>query len=102
MGYTASYDADVVARVIGEWASCPGRRASWAGLSVIYHGFCGTARGSACPACRLAMPRGFMDELKAVKSAYDIGQIRRAARMQDEIFAKVVAHERAPACTTTT
>ena len=86
--YTADYDADLIAREIRKAGF---KTIALVGASMMYHGF----------ASRLAQQLGgvayaefteTLDIIKAVKSAEDIGWIRKAALMQDEIFAKVLAH----------
>jgi Xaa-Pro aminopeptidase len=86
--YCADYDADLIAKEI---KGSGYKTISLVGSSMMYHGF----------ASRLLHQLGGMqyaeftetlDVIKAVKSAEDIGWIRKAAAMQDEIFAKVLAH----------
>ena len=88
IGYTRDYDAELAAGVIRQAGY---RRVGLVGGFMMYHGF----------ASRLVALLGevvledatdFVDQIKAIKSEWDIGEIRRAAQMQDEIFAKVCTH----------
>ena len=86
--YCADYDADLIAR---EVLKSGFKTIALPGASMMYHGFASRLQQQ-LGAIHHADITDALDDLKAVKSEEDIGWIRKAALMQDEIFGKVLAH----------
>jgi Xaa-Pro aminopeptidase len=88
ISYTQGYDAELAAREIRQAGY---RTVGVVGGFMMYHGFA-SRLGELLAGVRLVDSTEAVDDIKAVKSAEDIKWIRRAAAMQDEIFAKVRAY----------
>lgn len=90
VAYTGTYDADIVAKAVQKGGY---RTVGLVGANSAYHGFMARLKET-LGAVRVIDATDAIDRLKAVKSDYDIGALRRAAAMQDEIFARVKTHIR--------
>jgi Xaa-Pro aminopeptidase len=86
--YTRFYDAELAAKAI---KGAGYRRLGLVGGFMMYHGFASRLL-ELISGTQVEDATGMLDEIKAVKSEWDIGEIRRAAEMQDEIFARVCKH----------
>ena len=83
--YTGGQDAELIAREIRR-AGC--RTVGLVGTVGMYHGFCGPLK-EALSGVSVRDSTDAIDRIKAVKSAEEIGLIRRAAAMQDETIAAI-------------
>jgi len=90
IGYTIPYDAELVARELKHGGF---RKVGLVAPNNMYFGF-GSAVRERLGNGALADATGIVDPIKAVKSAEEIGFIRRTAAMQDEILAEVRGHVR--------
>ncbi|HTP83184.1 MAG TPA: M24 family metallopeptidase [Alphaproteobacteria bacterium] len=90
VGYTAAYEPDIVVREIKKAGF---RAVGLVGATSAYHGF-GQRLTDGLAGIRLVDATDPIDPIRAVKSPDEIGLIRRAAVMQDEIFRKVRDHIR--------
>jgi len=86
IAYTDGYQAE---RVLEDLKRRDYRRIGLVGAGAMPHGF--VARIEQGLPAEFVDATDFIDRLKAIKSAEEIALIRRCARMQDEIFAKVAA-----------
>ncbi len=88
--YTARYDAELMAN---ELRRSGYRKVGLVGPNGMYHGF---AQGlkDLLPGITWADATDLIDELKAIKSAEEIGLIRAAAAIQDEVMAHLLDHIR--------
>lgn len=90
IGYTIPYDAELVARELKRSGS---RKVGLVAPNNMYFGF-GAALKERLGNAALEDASGLVDPIKAVKSAEEIGFIRRTAAMQDEILAEIRGHIR--------
>jgi hypothetical protein len=90
VSYTWEYDADLIAQAIKRAGY---RTVGIVGPDMMYYGFLSRLR-TLLSAVDFADPTEAIDVIKADKSEDDIGWIRKAAEMQDEIFAKARAFAR--------
>jgi Xaa-Pro aminopeptidase len=90
VGYTAAYEPDIVAREIRQTGF---RSVGLVGSNSMYHGFAAHLK-EAMAGSRLIEASALVDPIRAVKSPVEIGLIRQAAAMQDEVFVKVRDHIR--------
>jgi Xaa-Pro aminopeptidase len=90
VSYTWEYDADLIARAIKHAGY---RTVGIVGPDMMYYGFLSRLR-TLLSAVDFADPTEAIDLIKADKSEDDIVWIRKAAEMQDEIFAKARAFAR--------
>lgn len=86
--YCADFDADLVA---GEIKKSGFKTIALIGAQMMNHGFARRLLQQ-LSGVHYADITEALDLIKAVKSAEDIGWIRKVAAMQDEIFSKVLAH----------
>ena len=86
--YTRTYDAEVVAEVLGRRAY---RKIGLVGAVGIPHGFVSYLEKALSDA-EIFDETEFVDRVKAVKSDEEITLIRKAAAMQDAVFAKVLTY----------
>jgi Xaa-Pro aminopeptidase len=86
--FTRTYDAEVVAEVLGRRAY---RKIGLVGAVGIPHGFVSYLEKALSDA-EIFDETEFVDRVKAVKSDEEITLIRKAAAMQDAVFAKVLTY----------
>jgi Xaa-Pro aminopeptidase len=87
--YTGDYDAKIALEVLRE-RGC--KTVGIVGGAGMPHGFIAEVEEAIKGSSAVLEATEFVDHLKAVKSPEEIKLIRAAAEMQDEIFAKVLAH----------
>ncbi len=85
VGYTASYDADLV---LQELESSGARRVGLVAPAAMYHGF-GRALENGLKARECIDFTDAVDRIKAIKSAEERACIRQVAAMQDEVMRRV-------------
>jgi Xaa-Pro aminopeptidase len=90
IAYTIPYDAELIARELKR-SGC--RKLGVVALNNMYFGF-GAALMERLGTPALEDASAIVDPIKAVKSAEEIGFIRRTAAMQDELLAEVRGHIR--------
>ena len=90
IGYSSGYDAEIAAREIRKSGF---RTVGLVGAFGWYHGF-GARLRELLAGVTLVDATETVDRLKAVKSAEDIGFLRRCAAMQDEVMLKIRDHIR--------
>jgi Xaa-Pro aminopeptidase len=83
--YLAHFDADIVA---GEIRKAGIRTLGRVGMSAMYHGF-SRRLDELLPGMICVDATDMIDEIKAIKSAEEIGLIRQTAALQDAIMAKL-------------
>lgn len=88
IGYTGGYDAQIIAREL-RGSGC--RRIGMVGPTGMYHGFASGLK-DLLSGTALIDATDLVDPIKAVKSAEEIGWIRRAAAMQDDIMERIAAY----------
>ncbi|HKY82920.1 MAG TPA: M24 family metallopeptidase, partial [Sphingobium sp.] len=79
--YTMHYDADIMVEELERGGY---RSVAWVSPQSMYYGFASAL--SQRLGGKIADITDFVDEVKAVKSPFEIGMLRAAARMQDEIL----------------
>jgi Xaa-Pro aminopeptidase len=87
VGYTGTYDADLVA---AEVRALGARRVGFVAPAAMYHSF-GERCRKQLKDLQIVDATDMIDELKAIKSAEERGLIRQVAAMQDEVMARVRA-----------
>jgi Xaa-Pro aminopeptidase len=85
--YTQTYDAQVVAEVLGHRGY---RKIGFVGAAGMPNGFVSHLTESLSSA-EISDETEFLDRAKAIKSDEEITLIRKAARMQDAVFSKVLS-----------
>jgi Xaa-Pro aminopeptidase len=90
VAYTHGYDADLAA---GALARRGHATIGLVGKGALPHGFVARLE-AALPGATFVDATEFVDRLKAIKSEEEIALIRRAAEMQDTVFAAVLKHIR--------
>jgi Xaa-Pro aminopeptidase len=88
VNYTRSYDAEAVSEVLSRRRY---RRIGLVAAAGMPHGFVAHLEQTQ-PGAKLSDETDFIDRVKAVKSQEEIALIRKAAEMQDMVFAKVLSH----------
>jgi Xaa-Pro aminopeptidase len=86
--YTQTYDAEVVSEVLGRRGY---RRIGFVGAAGMPNGFVSHLAKS-LSGVEISDETEFIDRVKAIKSEEEIALIRKAARMQDAVFSKVLSH----------
>ncbi len=86
--YTRAYDAEAVAEVLSRRRY---RKIGLVGAVGMPHGFVAYLE-KALSSAEICDDTEFIDHAKAVKSDEEIALIRKAAEMQDAVFAKVLSH----------
>jgi Xaa-Pro aminopeptidase len=86
--YTRTYDAEAIADVVNRRGY---RKVGLVGAVGMPHGFV-TYLENALSAAEISDETEFIDHAKAIKSDEEIALIRKAALMQDAVFAKVLSH----------
>jgi Xaa-Pro aminopeptidase len=86
--YTQTYDAEVVSGVLGRRGY---RRIGFVGATGMPNGFVSHLTKS-LSGVEISDETEFVDRAKAIKSKDEIALIKRAARMQDAVFSKVLSH----------
>ena len=86
--YTRTYDAQAVADVVSRRGYCKVALVAAVGMP---HGFVAYLQ-RVLSGAEISDETEFIDHAKAVKSAEEIALIRKAAEMQDAVFAKVLSH----------
>lgn len=89
-GYTGGYDAEIAAREIGKSGY---RTVALVGPAAMYYTF-GARLKELLKGVAITDATDEIDRLRAIKSAEEIGFIRRVGAMQDEVIAKVREHIR--------
>ena len=87
VAYTDEYQAELVA---AELARQGYRTIGWVGSGAMPHKFVARIERDLAGKAKFVDATEFVDRLKAIKSEEEKELIRRAARMQDEIFARVL------------
>ncbi len=82
--YTAEYEADIVCKLITDWGY---KRLGIAGAKGMPHGFMSRIEKLGC---ELVDVTDAIDEMKALKSPYELEQVRAIAAMQDEVFVQMI------------
>lgn len=85
--YTQAYEAEIAAEVIKRrgW-----RKLALAGSGSMPFGFLSALREMLGERVQFSDETQFLDQCKAIKSAEEIAAIRQTARMQDEVFQRVL------------
>ncbi len=86
--YTRAYDAEAVAEVLSRRRY---RKIGLVGAVGMPHGFVAYLE-KALSSAEICDDTEFIDHAKAIKSDEEIALIRKAAEMQDAVFAKVLSH----------
>jgi Xaa-Pro aminopeptidase len=88
VGYTDAYQAELVAAELkrGDY-----RTIGWVASGVMPHAFVARIERELAGKAKFVDATEFVDRLKAIKSEEEKELIRKAARMQDEVFARVLA-----------
>jgi Xaa-Pro aminopeptidase len=86
--YTGRYDGELMAK---ELRSAGHRRVGLVGANGMYHGFVQALKDS-LPEVEWVDATDFIDDIKAVKSAEEIGHIRKVAAIQDEVMVLLLDH----------
>lgn len=84
IGYTNAYDADLAADALAG-----ARRIGWITPGALPHGFVTRVRERRGDATHVDAT-DWVDAIKAVKSPAEIALMRQVARLQDEVFAKIL------------
>jgi Xaa-Pro aminopeptidase len=87
--YTQTYDAEVVSEVLSRRGY---RKIGLVGAVGMRHGFVAYLERAQSGKADISDETEFVDRVKAVKSDEEIALIRKAAAMQDAVFAKVLSH----------
>jgi Xaa-Pro aminopeptidase len=87
VAYTDEYQAELVATELKRRGY---RTIGWVGKGAIPHGFVQRIEGELKGKAHFVDATGFIDHIKAIKSDEEKALIRACARMQDEVFARVL------------
>ena len=85
--YTQTYDAQAVCEVLLHRGY---RRVALVGASAAPHGFVSFVEGTLSGA-EISDETEFVDRVKAIKSAEELGLIKKTAQMQDVVFSRVLS-----------